>query len=241
MKKRVLVTGASRGIGRAIALRLAQEGFAVTVNYCRSGEAAQSCLDEINRLQGEGSLLQFDVANRAETHKAIVESIEQQGPFWGVVANAGIARDAPFPALSGEAWDEVMQTNLTGTYNSLFPLITPLLHLRQGGRIVLISSVSGIRGNRGQANYAATKAGLIAMAKTLAQELGKRQITVNCVAPGLVDTEMIAQVPLDEIKKYIPLKRIGKPEEIAHAVAFLFHELSGYITGQCISVDGGLA
>ncbi|MBI5245222.1 MAG: 3-oxoacyl-ACP reductase FabG [Elusimicrobia bacterium] len=240
MKRRVLVTGASRGIGLATALRLAADGFDVAVNYKSSQAAANEALARILAGGGSGSLLPFDVCDRPGTRRALAEDIQRRGVFWGVVCNAGAIADAPFPALTGEQWDIVLRTNLDGFFNVLSPLAMEMVRAKQGGRIVAMSSLSGIAGNRGQVNYSAAKAGIIGAAKALSRELGKRQITVNCVAPGLIETEMIDGLPLDSIVKAIPLHRVGQPEEVAAAVAFLFSQGAAYITGQCISVNGGM-
>jgi 3-oxoacyl-[acyl-carrier protein] reductase len=167
--------------------------------------------------------------------------ITQHGCYYGVICNAGIVRDNAFPAMTGEDWDIVIRTNLDGLYNVLNPLIMPMVRRRAPGRIVTLSSVAGLTGNRGQVNYSAAKAGIIGATKALALELARREITVNCVAPGLIDTDMLAGVPLDEALKLIPARRIGKPEEVAAAVSFLISEDAAYITRQVISVNGGLA
>jgi 3-oxoacyl-[acyl-carrier protein] reductase len=168
------------------------------------------------------------------------EAVAAKGAYWGWVVNAGVARDNAFPALSDEDWDEVIDTSLHGFYNVTHPLVMPLVRMKKGGRIVVMTSVSGVIGNRGQVNYSAAKAGLIGAAKALAVELGSRAITVNCVAPGLIDTEMIKALPLSEALKVVPLNRLGKPEEVAAAVAFLMSPGAAYITRQVIGVNGGL-
>jgi 3-oxoacyl-[acyl-carrier protein] reductase len=240
MKKRILVTGASRGIGRAIALTLSKSNYHVTINYLQNETMAQECLKEIINSGGEGMLLPFDVSDRVATRIALEEVVVRDGSYWGVVCNAGVTSDAPFPSLTGEAWDSVIQTNLGGFYNVLNPLVMPMVQARNGGRIVTISSVSGLVGNRGQVNYSAAKAGIIGATRSLAQELAKRNITVNSVAPGLIETDMVADAPIDLIKKQIPMRRLGKPEEVASIVAYLFDDMAGYITGQVISVNGGV-
>lgn len=241
MNKSVLITGSSRGIGKAIALRLARESYDIIV-HCRSRrEEADSVAQAIRALGRQARILQFDISEREATAKALMADIEEHGCYYGVVCNAGIIRDQVFPAMSGEDWDIVIKTNLDGFYNVLNPLILPMVRRRAPGRIVTLASVSGMIGNRGQVNYSAAKAGIIGATKALALELAKRQITVNCVAPGLIETEMIAAAPLEEIIKLIPAQRIGKPEEVAAAVIFLLSEDAAYITRQVIAVNGGLA
>ena len=237
----VLVTGSSRGIGKAIALRLARDGYDVVL-HCRSQRAeADAVAREIEEMGRAVRVLQFDIGDRAATAAALEADIADHGCYYGVVCNAGVARDNAFPAMSGEDWDIVLQTNLDGFYNVLNPLVMPLVQRRKPGRIVTLASVSGLIGNRGQVNYSAAKAGIIGATKALALELAKRAITVNCVAPGLIETDMIGDVPVDEALKMIPARRVGKPEEVAAAVSFLIGEEAGYITRQVISVNGGLA
>jgi 3-oxoacyl-[acyl-carrier protein] reductase len=239
-KRRVLVTGASRGIGRAIALGAAAAGFAVTAHY-RSGRAeAESLAAQIAASGGEASALGFDIADRAAAAEALERDMGERGAYYGVVCNAGIAADAAFPALSDEDWDRVLRTNLGGFYNVVKPLVMPMVRAKRGGRIVTLSSVSGISGNRGQVNYSAAKAGIIGATKALAVELASRGITVNCVAPGIIDTDMAKGAPLDHILPSIPMGRIGRPEEAAAAVCFLLSDAASYITRQVISVNGGM-
>ena len=240
MSKRVLVSGGSRGIGRAIAMVLSAQGYEVALNYLRNHEAATETLRTIEAAGGSAYLLPFDVADRQASQAAISRDMETHGLYWGVVSNAGIAADAAFPLLSGGDWDRVIHTNLDAFYNLLQPVVLPMIRAHQGGRIITLSSVSGIVGHRGQTNYAASKAGIIGATKALAQELAKRQITVNSVAPGFIETDMIATLPKAELRRLIPMQRLGKPVEVAALVAFLVSEDAAYITGQVISVNGGL-
>ena len=238
--RRVLVTGSSRGIGRAIAVRLARAGFALTL-HCRENLAeAERAAGEIRDAGGQAAVLRFDVRDRAAARQALAGDIEVHGAYYGVVLNAGIARDNAFPALSDEDWDAVIDTSLDGFFNVLRPLVMPMVRAKQGGRVVVLSSVSGVTGNRGQVNYSAAKAGLIGAAKALAVELASRAITVNCVAPGPIATEMLVGAPLDEILKTVPMRRVGTPEEVAATVAFLMSDEAAYITRQVIGVNGGI-
>ncbi|QMV64062.1 3-oxoacyl-ACP reductase FabG [Pseudomonas berkeleyensis] len=241
MTETILVTGSSRGIGRAIALRLARSGYDIVL-HCRSrrdeAEAVQTQIAELGR---QARILQFDVSDRAACRATLEADVEQYGAYYGVVCNAGLTRDGAFPALSEEDWDQVLRTNLDGFYNVLHPLTMPMIRRRAPGRIVCITSVSGLVGNRGQVNYSASKAGVIGAAKALAIELAKRKITVNCVAPGLIDTEILDElVPVEEILKMIPAARMGTPEEVAGAVNFLMSDEAAYITRQVLAVNGGL-
>jgi 3-oxoacyl-[acyl-carrier protein] reductase len=239
-KRRVLVTGAGRGIGRAIALGAARAGFGVVAHYRSSGSEAEALVAEIVAAGGEASSLRFDVSDRASAAEALSRDIEERGAYYGAVCNAGIAADAAFPALSDEDWDRVIHTNLDGFYNVLKPIIMPMVRAKRGGRIVTISSVSGISGNRGQVNYSASKAGIIGATKALAVELASRGITVNCVAPGIIDTDMAKGAPLEAILPSIPMGRVGRPEEAAAAVCFLLSDAASYLTRQVISVNGGM-
>lgn len=238
--KRVLVTGASGSIGQAVAKELAVKGFAVTLHYRSNGDVVASLVDKIVSEGGAAKALAFDVTERAQTAEILADDIEKNGPFYGVVYNVGMHRDAPLVAMNGEEWDSVIETNLSGVYNVLQPILMPMVQAHEGGRIVTMSSVAGITGNRGQTNYSAAKAGLIALTKSLAQEMAKRNILVNCVAPGFIESEMIAQIPREEIQRMIPLRRAGTPEEVSGIVGFLFSDAATYLTGQVISPNGGL-
>lgn len=241
MSETILVTGSSRGIGRAIALRLAQAGYDLVL-HCRSRrDEAEQVRTAVQDLGRQARILQFDISDRAACAAALEADVEAHGAYYGVVCNAGLTRDGAFPALSDEDWDQVLRTNLDGFYNVLHPIIMPMIRRRSAGRIVCITSVSGLIGNRGQVNYSASKAGIIGAAKALAVELAKRKITVNCVAPGLIDTDMTSEdVPLEEIVKMIPMQRPGTADEVAAAVQFLLSPEAGYITRQVLAVNGGL-
>jgi 3-oxoacyl-[acyl-carrier protein] reductase len=236
----ILVTGSSRGIGKAIALRLARDGYDIVVHCHSKRDEADAVAREITAMGRNARVLQFDIGARETTAAILAADVDAHGCYYGVVCNAGIARDNAFPAMSGEDWDLVLKTNLDGFYNVLNPLIMPMVQRRKPGRIVTLASVSGLVGNRGQVNYSAAKAGIIGATKALALELAKRAITVNCVAPGLIETDMINDVPMEEALKLVPARRVGKPSEVAHAVSFLISADAGYITRQVISVNGGM-
>ncbi|MEO8062542.1 MAG: 3-ketoacyl-ACP reductase FabG2 [Pseudomonadota bacterium] len=240
MAETILVTGSSRGIGRAIALRLAKAGFALVLHGRASSSALDATFADLTSAGASARVLHFDVTDRAAAAAVLTADIGAHGAYYGVVCNAGIARDGAFPALTGEDWDQVLDTNLNGFYNVMQPVIMPMIRRRQPGRVVTLSSVSGVAGNRGQVNYSAAKAGIIGATKALAIELASRQITVNCVAPGLIRTDMIATAPIEEALKMIPAGRVGEPEEVAGVVAFLMSREADYITRQVIGVNGGL-
>ena len=241
-KKRVLITGAGRGIGKAIATQLGKDGFEVVLHYRKSADGVNEAIKSIKENNGTAYSLCFDVCDRENTQKILDEDIEKNGPYYGVVCNAGITADAAFPMMSSLDWDNVIDTNLTGFFNVVHPCIMPMIAAHKGGRIIAISSVSGIIGNRGQVNYSASKAGLIGAVKALAVEVGKRNITVNAIAPGLIETDMaeLNETVKKEILKLIPLKRMGQVQEVASLASFLMSDNASYITRQVISIDGGM-
>lgn len=235
--KEVLITGSSRGIGRAIAKLLAQNGYGIVLHCNKNIEKAKEVNNEIGNV---ARILQFDISNREETRKILLDDIERNGIYYGLVLNAGIAQDNVFPAMEDTDWDNVINTNLGGFYNVVRPLILPMIQSKKKNRIITLSSVSGLSGNRGQVNYSASKAGIIGATKALALEVAKRGITVNCVAPGVIESDMTTSLPKDELLKMIPMKRFGQPEEVAGVINFLLSEQASYITGQVISINGGL-
>ena len=234
-----LITGASRGIGRAIAVALAESGRHVIINFRSQTDAAQETLDLIEKNGNSGELAPFDVTDRIAVKKAI-EALYAKHPTIDIlVNNAGITRDGLLVFMKEEDWQDVIDTNLTGFYNVTRPIVKQML-LKRSGRIINIASTAGQIGSAGQVNYSASKAGLIGATQALAREIAKRKITVNAVAPGFTETDMIEGLPIDEIKKTIPMQRIGTPEEVASAVVYLCSPLAGYITGQVLGVNGGI-
>jgi 3-oxoacyl-[acyl-carrier protein] reductase len=240
MKPRALVTGGSRGIGAAIAEALAEAGHPVIISYKSNEEAARAVQARIEAAGGKATLVRFDVANAVETAAVMEQLLAEEEPIGVIVNNAGVARDASFPILREDQWNDVISTTLGGFYNVTRPLIMPMVR-RKWGRIINLSSVSGLTGNRGQVAYAAAKAGIIGATKSLAQELAKRNITVNAVAPGLIETDMIKEAPVEKLLEMIPMRRLGQPREVADLVAFLASDKAAYITGQVLSINGGLA
>jgi len=241
MTRAVLVTGASKGLGTAIAVALGAQGFEVVVHYRSDRDGAERAAGAIRNQGGAARLVAFDVTDRSACRAVLEADIAAHGAYYGVVANAGIHRDNAFPLLTDQDWDEVIRTDLDGFYNVLQPCVMPMIQARRGGRIVTISSVSGVLGNRGQVNYSAAKAGIIGATKALALELAKRKITVNCVAPGLIDNVELAAEDKERILDLIPVRRMGTPAEVAALVAYLMSDLAAYVTRQVISIDGGLS
>ena len=239
MDKTVLVTGSSRGIGRETAIYLAKNGFDIVLHYNKNRDKVLEVQKVIENLGQKTRILQFDVSERDKTKEVLLNDIEKNGIYYGVVVNAGINADNPFPAMRDDEWDRVINTNLNGFYNTLRPIILEMIQNRKG-RIVALSSISGLAGNRGQINYSASKAGIIGAVKALSKEVAKRNITVNCVAPGVIESDMTSEIPFDLIKESIPMRRMGTPKEVASAINYLFSDDASYITGQVISVNGGM-
>ncbi len=233
-----LVTGGSRGIGKACALHLAQAGYNVVINYAGNEEAANKTVSELEALGVKAEAVKFDLSNHAEAQEAVAKICENYGRIDVLVNNAGITRDGLFMRMSKENWDAVINTNLTGAFNVTQPVIKVMMKQRSGA-IVNMASIVGIYGNAGQANYAAAKAGLIGFTKSLAKELASRNIRVNAVAPGFVQTDMTKSLDSAQISEHIPLKRLGDADDIAGAVKFLAVDAT-YVTGQVLQVDGGL-
>lgn len=233
-----LVTGGSRGIGAAIAVRLAADGCDIWLNYRRRKDAAEAVAETIRAGGRTCRLLEFDVADAALVSAVLGPLLAERGPDI-LINNAGVSRDTAFGLMSEKEWTEVIDTSLRGFFNVTRPVVQAMIHRRQG-RIVTISSISGLSGVPGQVNYSAAKAGLIGATKALAQEVARRRVLVNAVAPGFIETEMVAGLPMDRILPRIPLGRLGRPEEVAALVSFLCSEEAGYITGQVFSINGGI-
>lgn len=239
MNKTVLITGSSRGIGKDTALYLAKSGYDIVLHCNKNVQNLLNIKKEIEETGRSVRILQFDVTNRKDTNDKLTKDIEENGIYWGVVINAGINADNPMPLMEDDEWDRVIDTNLNGFYNTIKPIIMPMIQNKKG-RIIGISSVSGQIGNRGQVNYSASKAGIIGAIKALSKEVAKRKITVNCVAPGIIESDMTKDLTDDIIKEIIPMKRMGKGYEVASAINYLLSEDASYITGQVISVNGGM-
>lgn len=238
--KSVFISGSSRGIGRACALCLAGHGYDIVLHGKSPSQALEQTIADVKAMGVNVRALSFDVCDREAARQALLKDIEENGMYWGIVANAGLSRDVTFAGMEPQVWDSVLKTNLDGFYNVVQPLVMPMVHTRRGGRIVVIASISGVMGNRGQVNYSAAKAGLIGAAKALALELASRKITVNAVAPGLIETDMVDESVTERALPFIPMKRVGKPEEVAATVAFLISDDAAYITRSVIEIDGGL-
>jgi len=238
-KKTAIITGASRGIGRATAVELAKSGYFVIINFKSNEAAAAETLNLVQCAGGAGDISQFDVADNARTKDAVKAIIERHKNIQVLVNNAGINADGLFMLLGEEEWDSVINTSLKGFYNITKPLLREMVR-HKCGSIVSVSSLSALMPNRGQANYAAAKAGIIAASRSLATEVARFGIRVNVVAPGLIETDMIKDAPVAEIKKMIPMARLGKPEEVANVIRFLCSDDASYMTGQVIGINGGI-
>lgn len=239
-KQTIFISGSSRGIGRATALQLAREGYDIVLHGRAPSEALSQTLEDVKVLGVNVRALTFDVTDREETQQKLLDDIEENGMYWGIVVNAGITDDVTFAGMTPESWDRVLRTNLDSFYSVVQPLVMPMVKTRRGGRIVAVSSISGVMGNRGQVNYSAAKAGLVGAVKALALELASRKITVNAVAPGLIETDMIEDFVLEHALPLIPMKRMGTADDVAHAIAFLVSDKASYITRTVLEIDGGL-
>jgi 3-oxoacyl-[acyl-carrier protein] reductase len=240
MNQSILVTGSTGGLGQAMALNLAEKGYDLALHFHSNKAAAESLLKQANELGVSARLLQFNVREREKVRKVLEQDIQDHGSYYGAICNAGVIKDNAFPGMSGDDWDDVLRTNLDAFYNVLQPIVMPMVRSKKPARIITIASVSGLMGNRGQTNYSASKGGLIAATKSLAIELAKRKITVNCIAPGIIETEMTANMDPAIIKSVVPLRRAGKAKEVASLVSYLMSEDAAYITRQVISVNGGM-
>lgn len=234
-----LITGASKGIGQAICVELAKSGYRIVVNYKSDEKGAVNTLEMVRKEGSDGNILQFDVSNFDETQRAVDDILKQNGSIDALVNNAGITADGLFIMMPRKDWDSVIDISLSGFYNVTKPVLEKMIRLKRGA-IVSIASIAGLIGNRGQANYSAAKAGLIGASRSVASEVARLGIRVNVVAPGLIQTDMIKDAPVENIKAIIPMARIGKPQEVARVVRFLCSEDASYVTGQVISVNGGM-
>jgi 3-oxoacyl-[acyl-carrier protein] reductase len=237
--KVALVTGASKGIGQAICIELAQSGYRIVVNYRSDETGAEKTLAMVREAGADGQIMQFDVTGFDETQQAVADILTQHESIDVLVNNAGITADGLFIMMPRKDWNRVIDISLSGFYNLTKPVLEKMIRLKRGS-IVSIASVAGLLGNRGQANYSAAKAGLIGASRSVASEVARLGIRVNVVAPGLIETDMIKNAPVENIKALIPMARIGKPEEVARVVRFLCSDDASYITGQVISVNGGM-
>lgn len=238
-EKVALVTGASKGIGQAISVELAKSGYRIVVNYMSDEKGALDTLEMVRQVGSDGQIMQFDVSNFDQTQSAVDDILKQNGSIDALVNNAGITADGLFIMMPRKDWDAVINISLSGFYNVTKPVLEKMIRLKRGA-IVSIASVAGLLGNRGQANYSAAKAGLIGASRSVASEVARLGIRVNVVAPGLIETDMIKDAPVENIKTLIPMARIGKPQEVARVVRFLCSDDASYVTGQVISVNGGM-
>jgi 3-oxoacyl-[acyl-carrier protein] reductase len=238
-KKVAIVTGASRGIGRATAVELAKTGYFVIINFKSNESAAQETLNLVRSAGGDGEISQFDVADNAQTKDAVKTIIEHHKNIQVLVNNAGITADGLFMLLGEDEWDSVINTSLKGFYNMTKPVLREMVRKKRGS-IISVSSLSALMPNRGQSNYSAAKAGIIAASRSLATEVARFGIRVNVVAPGLIETDMVKEAPVEQIKQIVPMARLGKPEEVANVIRFLCSDDASYITGQVIGINGGI-
>jgi 3-oxoacyl-[acyl-carrier protein] reductase len=238
-EKIALVTGASKGIGRAICVELAKSGYRIVANYMSDEKGAVDTLEMVRKAGSDGQIMQFDVSDFDQTQSAVDDILKENGSIDALINNAGITADGLFIMMPRKDWNAVIDINLSGFYNLTRPVLENMI-CRKHGAIVSIASIAGLIGNRGQANYSAAKAGLIGASRAVASEVARLGIRVNVVAPGLIETDMIKEAPMKNIKSLIPMARIGKPQEVARVVRFLCSEDASYITGQVISVNGGM-
>jgi len=238
-KKTAIITGASRGIGRATAVQLARAGYFVIINFKTNETAAQETLNMVKSEGGDGTIIPFDVADSEQTRNAVKTITEQYKNIQALINNAGITADGLFMLLGEEEWDSVINTSLNGFYHMTKPILREMIRKKRGS-IVSVSSLSALMPNRGQANYAAAKAGIIAASRSLASEVARFGVRVNVVAPGLIETDMIKDAPVDQIKQIIPMARLGKPQEVASVIRFLCSDDASYVTGQVIDINGGI-
>ena len=237
--KTAIITGASRGIGRATAVELARAGYFIIINFKSNEQAARETLTLVKSAGGDGEISQFDVADNAQTKDAVKAITERHKNIQALINNAGITADGLFMLRGGEEWGSVINTSLNGFYHMTKPIVREMIRKKRGS-IVSVSSLSALMPNRGQANYAAAKAGIIAASRSLASEVARFGVRVNVVAPGLIETDMIKDAPVDQIKQIIPMARLGKPQEVASVIRFLCSDDASYVTGQVIGINGGI-